>query len=156
MILNRQRSVRVARRALETFLRRLQDDLGLSHAELTVAFVSDFEIARMNQTYRKKRGATDVLSFPTETRRRPMRVPLRQSKRTRGVPQAALKKYLGDIAISPGTARRNAARFGRSLSVELRILVLHGVLHLVGYDHETDRGEMERLEARLRTRFGLA
>ncbi len=64
--------------------------------------------------------------------------------------------YLGDIAISPVVARRNAERFGRSLSLELRILILHGILHLLGYDHETDSGEMERYELELRSRFKLA
>ena len=66
------------------------------------------------------------------------------------------RNYLGDIAISPVTARRNAAKYGRTLNAELRILMLHGVLHLLGYDHETDRGEMNRIEAKLRRRFGLA
>ena len=64
--------------------------------------------------------------------------------------------YLGDIAISPESARRNARRFARPLSLELRILILHGILHLLGYDHETDRGEMERLERRLRRRLGVS
>ena len=63
--------------------------------------------------------------------------------------------YLGDIAISPTIARANARRHGRDLDDELRILMLHGVLHLLGYDHETDRGEMDRVEARVRRRLGL-
>jgi probable rRNA maturation factor len=65
-------------------------------------------------------------------------------------------EYLGDIAISPATARRYAKQHGRKLSSELRVLILHGVLHLLGYDHETDRGEMDRVERKLRERFGLA
>jgi probable rRNA maturation factor len=65
-------------------------------------------------------------------------------------------EYLGDIAISPATARRYARQNGRKLSSELRVLILHGVLHLLGYDHETDRGEMDRVERKLRKRFGLA
>jgi probable rRNA maturation factor len=63
--------------------------------------------------------------------------------------------FLGDVAISPATARRNAKRLGRTLPSELQILILHGLLHLLGYDHETDRGEMDRVEARLRQRLGL-
>ena len=63
---------------------------------------------------------------------------------------------MGDIAIAPETARRYAKKNGRSLSNELRVLILHGVLHLLGYDHETDRGEMNRMERKLRRRFGLA
>jgi probable rRNA maturation factor len=65
-------------------------------------------------------------------------------------------EYLGDIAISPATARRYARQNGRRLSSELRVLILHGILHLLGYDHETDRGEMDRVERKLRERFGLA
>lgn len=80
--------------------------------------------------------------------------------KARGVRPRAAKSagidYLGDIAISPVVARRNAERFGRSLSIELRVLILHGVLHLLGYDHEVDSGEMERYEIRLRSRFKLA
>ena len=63
--------------------------------------------------------------------------------------------YRGDIALSPETARRNARRYSRSLPAELRILVLHGLIHLAGFDHETDEGQMEGLEQRLRRRLGL-
>jgi probable rRNA maturation factor len=146
MILNRQRTVRVARRPLELFLRRLQRHLGLGAAEVTICLVSDAEIARMNAAFRKKTGSTDVLSFPTAPRRKPVRLPHPRGDR----------EYLGDIAISPATARRNAKKYGRTLPVELRILMLHGALHLLGYDHETDRGEMNRVEQRLRRRLGLA
>ena len=65
-------------------------------------------------------------------------------------------EYIGDIAISPETARRNARRFSRSLPAEMRILILHGMIHLAGFDHETDHGEMDRLERRLRKRLGVA
>lgn len=64
--------------------------------------------------------------------------------------------FLGDIAISPATARRNAKKFRRTLPNELQILILHGVLHLLGYDHETDRGQMTRIENQLRRKLGLA
>jgi probable rRNA maturation factor len=149
MILNRQRSVRIARRPLEEFLRRVASELRLPESSVTVCFVSDAEIARMNKTYRGKPGPTDVLSFPAEARKRPMAA-------GRKAAAGAATAYLGDIAISAATARRNAARFGRTFPAELRILILHGVLHLLGYDHETDRGQMERLEAKLRRRLRLA
>jgi probable rRNA maturation factor len=149
MILNRQRAVRLARRPLESFLRRVKNELGLKEAGLTVCLVSDAEIARMNETFRKKKGPTDVLSFPMVARRRAVR--LGRSSRT-----VKAGEYLGDIAISPATAQRYAKKYGRKLSSELQVLILHGVLHLLGYDHETDRGEMERMERKLRKRLGLA
>ncbi|OLB37355.1 MAG: rRNA maturation RNase YbeY [Acidobacteria bacterium 13_2_20CM_57_17] len=145
---NRQRAVRVARRPLEVFLRRVKRELGLDKADLTVCLVTDAEIARMNETFRRKNGPTDVLSFPTVTRRRPVR--LGRDSRT-----VEVGANLGDIAISPATARRYAKKYGRKFSSELRVLILHGVLHLLGYDHETDRGEMDRVERKLRKRLGL-
>ena len=149
MILNRQRGVRLARPPLESFLRRVKNELGLEEAGLTVRLVSDAEIARMNETFRKKKGPTDVLSFPMMARRRPVR--LRRGSRT-----VRAGEYLGDIAISPATAQRYAKKNGRKLSSELQVLILHGVLHLLGYDHETDRGKMDRIERKLRKRLGLA
>jgi probable rRNA maturation factor len=158
MILNRQRTVRVPVRVLESFLLRLQKEFGLDPEGVTIRLVSDAEIARMNETFRAKEGPTDVLSFPA-------RVASRSSARRNGKtlgkrrPAAHLAQespYLGDIAISPATARRNAKKYGRSVSNELRILMLHGTLHLLGYDHEADRGQMNRVEGRLRRKFGLA
>jgi probable rRNA maturation factor len=146
---NRQRMVRPARPPLESFLRRAKNELGLEKASLTVCLVSDAEIARMNQTFRKKKGPTDVLSFPTSARRRPVRL-------RRGSKTIKNGEYLGDIAISPETARRYAKKNGRKLSSELQVLILHGLLHLLGYDHETDGGEMDRMERKLRIRLGLA
>jgi probable rRNA maturation factor len=149
MIVNRQRAVMVTRPTLETFLRRVKKELGLGEVGLTVCLVSDAEIARMNQTFRKKKGPTDVLSFPTSARRRPVRL-------RRGAKTIKNGEYLGDIAISPATARRFAKKNGRKLSSELQVLILHGLLHLLGYDHETDGGEMDRIERKLRVRLGLA
>jgi probable rRNA maturation factor len=149
MIVNRQRAARLARPPLESFLRRVRNELGLEDESLTVCLVSDAEIARMNEKFRKKTGPTDVLSFPTVTRRRPLRL-------RRGSRPVKSGEYLGDIVISPATARRYAKKHERKLSSELQVLILHGVLHLLGYDHETDRGEMDRVERRLRKRFGLA
>jgi probable rRNA maturation factor len=149
MIVNRQRAVRLARRPLESFLRRVESELGLPEAGLTVCLVSDAEIARMNEKFRKKKGPTDVLSFPTLARRGPVRL-------RRGLKMVKPGEYLGDIAISPATAQRYARKYGRKLSSELHVLILHGVLHLLGYDHETDRGEMDQVERKLRKRLGLA
>jgi probable rRNA maturation factor len=139
MIVNRQRRVPVALQPLQHFYERVRQELDFPPEGVTVQLVSDGAMARLNQTFRKKRGPTDVLSFP--------------AKHTRAKQRA---EYVGDIAISPETARRNARRFSRSLPVEMRILMLHGMIHLAGFDHETDRGQMDRLEKRLRRRLGVA
>jgi len=153
MILNRQRAVRVARRPLELFLARVQRALALGDADATICFVSDSEIARMNEAFRKKKGPTDVLSFPAIPRRAPASLSRSRKQGPRRKVKSAV--FLGDIAISPATARRNARKLGRTLASELQVLILHGVLHLLGYDHETDRGQMDRVETRLRRRLGI-
>ena len=142
MVLNRQKKVRVALAPLRTFLGRVQAAVGKPRAEVTVCLVSDVEMAHLNAAYRRKNGPTDVLSFPTQ----------RTSRKNHG----SAARFLGDIAIAPETARRYARRSGRPLREELRVLILHGVLHLIGYDHETDQGQMDRMEQRLRRRLGLA
>jgi rRNA maturation RNase YbeY len=141
MILNRQKKIRISPNALQMFLREIQRELKLENAEITIAFVSDAEIARWNFDFRKKKGPTDVLSFPATTD---------GTRRDKG------EKNLGDIAIAPETARRYARKNARTLQQELRVLMLHGVLHLVGYDHGSDRGQMNRIEQRLRRRLGIA
>jgi probable rRNA maturation factor len=154
MILNRQRSVRLSTRALESFLLRVRRELGLKQAQITVCLVSDAEIAGMNQSFRKKHGPTDVLSFPAVKLQKP-----RRSKRlANSLAPDSLNSdaSLGDIAIAPAVAKRNAKNYGRTLPAELKILILHGVLHLLGFDHEADRGEMDRTEKKLRRRLGLA
>ena len=148
MILNRQRRVPVATRPLTDFLGRVRSALRLGDRDLTVCLVSDASIARLNRSFRGKPGPTDVLSFPANGH-----AALRRARLTSSSPSST--SYLGDIAISPEAARRNAARFGRTLPQELRVLMLHGVLHLLGYDHETDRGRMDRVECRLRAELGL-
>jgi rRNA maturation RNase YbeY len=154
MILNRQRAVRVARRPLELFLARVRRELGIGEADVTICFVSDAEIARMNQAFRKKKGPTDVLSFPAVDRGVPVSLPRRRKPGT-AAQRSKSETFLGDVAISPATARRNAKKLGRTLPSELQVLILHGVLHLLGYDHETDGGEMDRVEARLRRKLRL-
>jgi len=124
-------AVTVRARLLRTFLARACHLVLPRTATVAVSLVSDVEIARLNRTYRGKHGATDVLSFPAGGRG-------------------------GDIAISPAAARRNARADGRAVNQELRVLILHGVLHLAGYDHETDQGQMERREHQLRRRLGIA
>jgi probable rRNA maturation factor len=112
-----------------------------ARGHLTVAVVSDAAMRRLNRQFRGKDRTTDVLSFPPEA----VPAPARGSKRS----------FLGDLAIARGVAGRQARQLGHSLQTELRILALHGLLHLLGYDHESDRGEMGRLEEHLRQRAGL-
>jgi probable rRNA maturation factor len=152
MIVNRQRRIALAVRPLSCFLARAQRELGFPESGVTVRLISDSAMARLNRRFRGKSGPTDVLSFPAKAIR-PRRSLPRQAKH--GDSTGAAQEYVGDIALSPETARRNARRFSRSLPEELRILVLHGLIHLAGFDHETDEGQMERLERRLRRRLGL-
>jgi probable rRNA maturation factor len=139
MIVNRQRRVPVAMHPLQQFYERVRRELGFAPESVTIQLISDEAMAQLNETFRKKQGPTDVLSFPADGARPP-----------RGA------GYIGDIAISPETARRNARRYSRSLPVEMRILILHGMIHLAGFDHESDHGEMDRIERRLRKRLGVA
>jgi probable rRNA maturation factor len=99
---------------------------------VTVAIVADAGVRALNRRYRRVDRPTDVLSFP-----------------------AGERGSLGDIVIAAGVARRQARAAGHSVQAELRVLALHGLLHLLGYDHERDAGRMARLEARLRARGGL-
>jgi probable rRNA maturation factor len=139
MIVNRQRRVPVTIHPLQQFYERVRIELGFAPESVTIQLISDDTMAQLNETYRKKHGPTDVLSFPAN-----------------GDRPSQGAEYVGDIAISPETARRNARRFSRSLPVEMRILILHGMIHLAGFDHESDRGEMDRFERRLRKRLGVA
>jgi len=107
-----------------------------------IALISDPHMRRLNRTYRAVDRATDVLSFPFDDE-------------ADAVPGAPGPRPLGDIAIALGVATRQAAAQGHGLRTELRVLALHGLLHLLGYDHERDRGEMHRVEERLRRRAGL-
>jgi len=147
---------------LRKFLSRAQWQLRLPADSVTVCLVTDAEIAHWNRAYRRKPGATDVLSFPT---RGGWRQPRRSRKQASTPPSASLpsspsqdgsQRYWGDIAIAPAVAQRNARRFGRQLGNELCTLILHGLLHLLGYDHETDTGQMDRRERQLRRTLGLA
>lgn len=126
--------------------------LRLPSDSLTVCFVTDGTMARWNRTYRGKDRPTDVLSFASDDKG----FRLKTGGSRNGARAARAAAYLGDIAIAPVVARANAVRFGRTLEDEMRILILHGILHLMGYDHETDTGQMERRERRLRRALGLA
>lgn len=106
---------------------KLRGDVGLCLTE-------DREMRELNRRFRRKNKPTDVLSFPAPS---------------------DLRGYAGDLAISLDIARENARRYGHTLSEEVKVLILHGMLHLAGHDHEKDDGRMARLEARLREDLGL-
>ena len=156
MILNRQKKVPLAEQPLTEFLGRILREVNFADAEVSIAFVSDAEIAKWNQNYRNKKGPTDVLSFPALSKPRAERHSKR--KQSNGSRAKSAGGFLGDIAIAPETARRYARKNGRALDHEIRVLMLHGVLHLMGYDHESesDYGQMNRIEQKLRRRLGIA
>lgn len=116
------------RSGLERFAREAQRLAGV-RGEVAVLVAGRRRIQELNRRFRRKNKPTDVLSFPSEDG--------------------------GDIAICAEIARDNARRFGHSAAEELKVLVLHGMLHLAGYDHEADHGEMARKEVRLRARLKL-
>jgi probable rRNA maturation factor len=131
VVLNRQRRRRVDLGRLREVVRGAAAELGAPCEEVVIVLSRDGAIRALNRAYRHKDAATDVLSF-------------------RG---AGGEGSLGDVVISVETAERNAARLGCRLQDELETLVLHGYVHLLGYDHETDDGRMARLERRLRARL---
>lgn len=118
------------------WLEPLVASLAPAAASFGVRFVSDREMRRLNAAYRQRDHTTDVLSFPDD-----------------GSPADEGEEHLGDVVISVPTARHQAAARGHRAERELRLLMLHGLLHCLGHDHETDDGTMERLERRLRARW---
>jgi probable rRNA maturation factor len=124
-------------RELRGFLSKAKSAVKL-RGEVSVLLTGDETIRTLNRDFRKKDKATDVLSFPADAEH----------------PSAAAKQA-GDLAISLDTARRQAEEHGHSLQVEVKILMLHGLLHLAGYDHETDKGQMARKENALRKELNL-
>jgi probable rRNA maturation factor len=164
VILNQQDKHIVNVSRLSKYLGELRRTLGLGRRDCNVCLVTDREIRRLNALYRGKERATDVLSFPWDAPRRqtdlrtkrgrPRRRPARRSPDARR--ESEFKNHLGDIVISVETASRNARQEGHSTLNEIRWLILHGLLHLLGYDHESDRGEMVRLELALRARLGIS
>ena len=115
-----------------------------ARGHVAIALVSDKDIRQLNRLHRKVNRPTDVLSFPAGEWGSP---------RKRG--RSPEPRFLGDLAIARGVAAAQAREAGHPLRTEVRILALHGLLHLLGYDHETDNGAMARVEERLRRRAGL-
>ncbi|HEY2018081.1 MAG TPA: rRNA maturation RNase YbeY [Bryobacteraceae bacterium] len=124
----------LARQTVERFARKLEREVAKGRA-FDCLIAGDAELRRLNREYRGKDYATDVLSFPSGTGHA-------------GSP-------LGDVAISLARARAQAREFGHTVEQEIQVLMLHGLLHLLGMDHEDDRGQMARAEKKWRARLGL-
>ena len=131
-VVNRQRGKKVDNAVWALFAEKAIDAIGKHGSSATIAFVSDKSIRKLNQQFRQIDKATDVLSFPADE-----------------------KTNLGDIAISLDRAAEQAKDNDLTFEKEIAQLILHGLLHLSGYDHETDNGEMNRLELRLRKKLGI-
>ena len=144
----------LAMRGLAAWLRRVAPPR--ARGAVTIAIVDDARIRALNRVYRHKDYATDVLSFvsfdrASETRARTASRRDRTNRKSR-IPNPP---HLGDVVIARGVARRQAREAGHSELTELKVLALHGLLHLLGHDHERDGGRMRRVERRLRRRGGL-
>ncbi len=131
-VVNRQRRLQVDTEAWSSFATKALDAIGKNESSATIAFVSDRRIRELNRQFRGMDKATDVLSFPADE-----------------------ETNLGDVAVSVETAATQAKENGLSFENEIAQLILHGLLHLSGYDHETDNGEMNRLELRLRKKLRI-
>ena len=134
MVIIQQRIVGLNEAALTKFVTRARRATGVRGA-VSVLITSSQELQGLNHRFRGKNEPTDVLSFPAAL--------------------GLTKRFAGDVAISAEIAAQNARRLGHSVAEEIRILALHGLLHLAGYDHERDHGKMERKEAGLRRSLGL-
>ncbi len=142
LIINRQDGVRVKLPRMRAYMGNLRAALGLGRSHFNVCLVNDKEIKRLNTAFRGSPHPTDVLSFPWK-------------EAEDGGKHAEFKGFLGDVVISVERAWRSARQEGHSLDNEMRWLILHGLLHLLGYDHKKDGGEMTALELSLRGKLGI-
>jgi probable rRNA maturation factor len=138
-IINQQRKIKIEADGFKKFAEQAADAIKEAKGkDLTVAFVSDRRIKELNNIFRDKNRPTDVLSFPYEPDQ---------------YDYLETENFLGDIVISVEQAQRQAKENNLTLENEIKQLILHGILHLVGYDHESDGGEMNRLELKLRRKL---
>jgi probable rRNA maturation factor len=138
-IINRQRRHKVQAKRWREFATEASNAIGAGNRDATIVFVSDAAIRKLNRQFRGKDYATDVLSFPSQP----------ESFET------GTETNLGEIVISLDRAQAQAKENGLSLVNEVEQLILHGLLHLCGHDHETDDGEMNRLELKIRKKLGI-
>ena len=144
-VVNRQRLARIDPRRVIRLAGATLAEIGRDGAGVAVAFVRDRVIRQLNREFRGKDRATDVLSFPAD----------HETQSATGVHfiGSSAAEHIGDIVVSTDTALRQAKDAGHSFAREVDELLIHGVLHLGGYDHETDRGQMNRLELKLRRKL---
>jgi probable rRNA maturation factor len=138
-VINRQRRHRISAKRWREFGEQALQAIGAGERDATIVFVTEAAIRKLNREFRRRDMATDVLSFPSEAE------PFEAQDRAR----------LGEVVISPRRAAVQARQSGLSVVTEVQQLILHGLLHLCGYDHETDKGEMNRLELNLRKKLGI-
>ena len=138
-VINRQRRHKTKPTVWRNFTERALEAVGRPDRSVTIVFVGDAAIRKLNQQFRGKNYPTDVLSFPTEPESF----------------ESEDESKLGEVVISFERAKAQARENGLSFTNEVQQLILHGLLHLCGYDHETDHGEMNRLELKLRKRLGI-
>jgi probable rRNA maturation factor len=139
VIINRQRLRKIALKTWLDFTARALRAIDSSKQSATIVFVSDAAIRKLNKQFRGKDQVTDVLSFPNEAE------PFETENQS----------HLGEVVISVQHAAEQAKQNELTFSNEVEQLILHGLLHLCGYDHETDSGEMNRLELKLRKKLGI-
>jgi len=142
-VVNRQRLARIDATRIARIADATLAEAGRGDSTLTVAFVRDRTIRNLNNKFRANDRATDVLSFPAGNT---------DAAAGLFIDNNALED-LGDVVVSTDTAQRQAVEAGHSFDREVDELVIHGVLHLCGYDHETDSGQMKRLELRVRRKL---
>ncbi|MEP7036936.1 MAG: rRNA maturation RNase YbeY [Acidobacteriota bacterium] len=138
-VLNNQRKIKISKKLFQIFAENASNKISeTENRNFTIAFVSDKEMRELNKTFRGKDLTTDVLSFLFEADE-----------------FDAENNNLGDIAISLEQAEKQAAENNLDFETEIKQLILHGILHLCGYDHETDDGEMNERELELRRKLGI-
>ena len=138
-LINRQRARKIGGKEWREFAEQALQAIDSTQQSATIVFVSDAVIKKLNQQFRGQNYATDVLSFPTKAEDF----------------ESDNQSHLGEVVISVERAAAQAKENGLTFSNEVRQLILHGLLHLSGHDHETDKGEMNRLELKLRKKLGI-
>jgi probable rRNA maturation factor len=148
-VINQQRSEKIAKKEWKNFAASVLEALSLEQVEATIVFVGDRKIRALNKQFRSIDKPTDVLSFSYQT--------TENTANSDAIEEVFYEQfatsegnYLGDVVISTQTAVVYAKKLGLTFDEEVKTLILHGLLHLCGYDHETDNGEMDELEQKLR------